>query len=487
MSAKKIGKDTFYNLVGLIVPIILFIVSVPLYIKLLGQDRYGIIGIVWLIVGLFGMLDLGLGRAVTRRVAILVADDRPAARKVLDIALMTNVLIGTIGALLVMVAGWYAFVHVLVLTPQLRQESLEALPLMALGLPVVTTIGLLSGALQGSERFFTANRIMVTNSILFQLVPLVGAYFLGPRLWPLVFIALLARVLCLCLFWRECRLLFGPAKIQWERSEAIAMLRYGGWITLTAVAGIVMSMTDRLIVGRLHGSAAIPAYSVPLDATSRLTILAEALSRTIFPKYAALNAFDAEKLTRSMVQILAALMVPATCMAILLTPLIMDLWLGGDLAVTASGLMQIFAISAFINQFPRLFIGQLQGQGKVSITGLISISQPVPYIFMQYFLISRYGLSGGAWGMLARNLLDFGAYFLAAKSGRISLALPLLGTTILIGFLLFSQTYPPASVIDLIERALIIGGAGVVWILMVIPRQMLSSLRSRAASVRLGS
>lgn len=484
MSAKKIGQDTFYNLVGLVVPIILFIVSVPLYIKFLGQDRYGIIGIVWLIVGLFGMLDLGLGRAVTRRIAILIIHDRSAARKVLDIALMTNVLIGTIGALLVMGAGWYAFVHVLVLSPQLRQESLEALPLMAIGLPIVTTIGLLSGALQGSERFFTSNRIMVTNSILFQLAPLIGAYLLGPRLWPLVFIALLARVLCLHLFWRECRLLFGPATIEWDRHESIAMLRYGGWITLSAVTGIVISMTDRLIVGRLHGSAAIPSYTIPYDATSRLTILSEALSRTIFPKYAALDAAEGEKLTRSLVRLLAALMVPAVCMVILLAPVIMKLWLGNELAVVTAGLMQIFAIAAFLNQFSRLPAGQLQGQGKVATTGAIAISQALPYVFMQYFLISRYGLYGGAWGLVGRNLLDFFALFLAARSSRTSIVLPLAGGALLVAFLLFSQTWPPANVTDLIQRSFIVGGAGMVWFLLVIPRQMLTSLRIGAFSRR---
>ena len=61
--------NSVWNLVGLGLPLLVALVSIPILIRGLGTDRFGILTLAWVVIGYFSLFDLGLGRAVTKLVA----------------------------------------------------------------------------------------------------------------------------------------------------------------------------------------------------------------------------------------------------------------------------------------------------------------------------------------------------------------------------------------------------------------------------------
>src|SRR5271165_6197873 len=109
MSASEIranlGRSTLLNLSGFIVPFFVQIVTVPLYIEVIGVDRYGIMVLVWLLLGYFGVFDLGFGLALASRIANLSKSPETLRERVFWTGASLSVLAGVLGGVVLYLAA----------------------------------------------------------------------------------------------------------------------------------------------------------------------------------------------------------------------------------------------------------------------------------------------------------------------------------------------------------------------------------------------
>ena len=68
-SGSRVAKNTIYNLLGYGLPLIIAVVLIPPLIKGLGEERFGILNLAWVVIGYFSFLDFGIGRALTNIIA----------------------------------------------------------------------------------------------------------------------------------------------------------------------------------------------------------------------------------------------------------------------------------------------------------------------------------------------------------------------------------------------------------------------------------
>src|SRR5438045_5209796 len=68
-SGRLLAKNTIWNLIGSGAPMAVAVFCIPVLIRGLGKERFGVLTLAWALIGYASLFDLGLGRALTQLVA----------------------------------------------------------------------------------------------------------------------------------------------------------------------------------------------------------------------------------------------------------------------------------------------------------------------------------------------------------------------------------------------------------------------------------
>lgn len=381
--------------------------TIPIYIGVIGEARYGVLAIAWLLLGYFGLFDLGLGRATAQRIASLGDSSPVELAATFWTALAMNVSLGAIGGLVIWPVAVYFFEQVFSVDTALRPELVVAIPWLVLAVPLATLSGVLTGALQGRAKFLELNLISVSSSVLIQLLPLSVAWFHGPDLAWLLPSVILARVITLTSLFLRCRVHvfqgFGP-KV--SRTLAKGLLQFGGWVTVTSLVSPMMVILDRFVIGAALGAKAVTYYTVPFQLAERSTVLPNALASALFPRLAAAGTDEARRLAAMAIRSLAVVMTPMLLVGLLLIEPFLQWWLNPEFGARAGLTAQILLLGFWINAFAFVPYAQLQAAGQPGVVAKCHLGEVVPYLLLLYAGLHFWGLPGAALAFGLRTLAD---------------------------------------------------------------------------------
>jgi O-antigen/teichoic acid export membrane protein len=422
----SISRHAGYNLIGSVIPIVLSLATVPIYLRLVGPDRYGVLAIAWLLLGYFGLFDLGLGRATSFRIAAL-RDAAPRARAdTFWAALAVNLGMGLVGGAVLWAAAGYFFGHVFKVDEQLRPEILAGVPLLAASVPIATLTGVLTGAMQGREKFLETNTVSVISTTLFQLLPLAIAWKVGPNLVVLLCAALAARALAVAVLAYRCHMeLTRGHPPTLLRNEIAVLMKYGGWVTVTSIFGPMLVIVDRFAIGAILGAVAVTLYTVPFQLAQRIAILPSAITNALFPKMSAASPAERETMGDQASLALVCLMSLPVLGAIFLLAPFLDLWVGHAVGAKAAPVGRILLIGFWANAFALIPYTRLQASGRPDLVTKVLLLQIPPYILALYLGMKYLGLPGSALAFSARCIVDYALLTWAA--GRRFTGLRVLG------------------------------------------------------------
>jgi O-antigen/teichoic acid export membrane protein len=419
MKSRTLKTNFAINVFGAIVPLAVALVTVPIYVRHIGDARYGVLSIVWVLLGYFGFLDLGLSRAAVNALARLRDAPREERARVLVTTLVLNLSLGLFGSLCLAVFGSYLLQHVLAVPDTLKPEIAQAFPWIVGLFPLALVSGVGIGALESRERFLLANALQVSGTSLGQIVPVILAVVVSPSLAIVIPAAVVVRALTVVTILIAVYRDEGPLSlVAFDRRQARKLLGYGGWISVSGIVSPIMSSLDQFVIGSVLNVAAVAHYAVPMNLVIRSQIFAGALTRTLFPRMSSVGRDEAHSLaSRSLISL--AYGYSAICApAMILTPAFFRYWINADFAAVAAPVAEILFFGAWINGLAFVPFGLLQSQGRPDVTGKFHAAEVLPFIAVLWVLTSAYGITGAALAWSLRCAADAACLFWAAGMPR---------------------------------------------------------------------
>jgi len=194
-SGRLLARNTVWNLLGSGAPMVVAVFCIPILIRGLGKERFGVLALAWALIGYASLFDLGLGRALTQLVARkLGAGEEREVPTLVWTSLLLMLLLGLLGtATLIVLAPW--LVHRALHVPgALQRETLQSFYLLGLSIPVVISTAGLRGLLEAHQRFGLINALRIPMGVFTFAGPLLILPF-SRSLFPVVGILVAGRLI----------------------------------------------------------------------------------------------------------------------------------------------------------------------------------------------------------------------------------------------------------------------------------------------------
>jgi O-antigen/teichoic acid export membrane protein len=407
MSTRTIKANFIVNLLSPMVRVAVALVTVPIYLYHLGDARYGVMSIVWVLLGLFGFLDLGLSRAVTNALAKLRDAPQPHRARVLLTTFGLNFGIGVAGGVVLYVFGGLMLNHFISMPDEISAEVSRALPWIACLLPLTLISAAGAGALESRELFLLVNSIQIFSMTLAQVAPVIAAVFVSPSLTVVIPTAAVAQGLGAIAVLSVVYRLEGPFSVRAiDWGEARKLLGYGGWMFATNVLYPALASADQFIIGSVMGVASVAHYAVPMNLVQRSAAVPIAFGRTLFPRMSSLSGDAAHALGTRALSTMAYGFVAICAPAMILSATFFRYWISADFSTVAAPVAQVLFPGMWMGALSLVGFTLLQSQGRADVTGKLNIVEFLPFVAILWMLTQSFGIVGAATAWSLRCTVD---------------------------------------------------------------------------------
>ncbi len=410
-------RNTAWNFAGLGTPLLAAMVAIPIIIEHLGISRFGVLTLSWMVVGYFSVFDLGLGRALTQRVAqALGADQHSQIPEMVWTALALMCVLGLVGAGLALQLSPWIVADLLTIPDELEADALRSFLLLALSIPVVVISTGLRGVLEAFQLFRLVNLVRMPLGILNYLGPLLVLPY-SSNVWPIVAVLVCLRCGSLLTYALLCLKHIPGLKnaIGISREQIRPLLNFGAWMTVSNIVGPLMVYIDRVIIASFVSVAALTFYATPQEMITRIGIIPSAVLGVLFPAFSAVYARDRSAINgyfRRAANYLLILMFPLVLVGVVFAHDILELWIGREFAENSARIMQILLLGMLFNSQARVLNTLIQSEGRADITAKVHLTEFVFYLSTLVLVVPEYGILGAAIVWSSRTLVDLACFAL---------------------------------------------------------------------------
>ncbi|WML92021.1 oligosaccharide flippase family protein [Thiothrix lacustris] len=403
---KNIQRNIAFSGLGYILPLLASLATIPLMIKYMGEDTYGLYIICISLIGFMTFVDLGIGQSIVKYVSQYEATGESVKIKpILDIALMMYVVLG------VSIAALVAFFSLSLGKLIYNDDALKTV-MAGHALSITALAFLLSYINQFFLNVFKAYHrfdipAVIQNSaniagIVSATILLLLGYDLLVILWGYVII----QVIALTAGYHFCKKILPQGVglgLSFDSHIFAEMLSFSIYTFVSNFLGGVVSRLDKFIIGAILGTEAVTYYQIPYTIAQMANGIIQVLSQITFPRFSELSSLN-DTVGRLALYKYSMLLVFIASMGINVALIsaggaFLELWISPEFSLKSTLTLQIIAFYFFFQSNTVVAYWALQGSGNAKVTALSSFMGTVAYLVGIYFLTQYYGYNGAAMSL----------------------------------------------------------------------------------------
>jgi O-antigen/teichoic acid export membrane protein len=415
---RTLVKNSIINFGSQIIIVVLAILIVPLIVKTLGDAKYGLLSLAFVAFGSLGLLELGLGRATTKFVSAgLARSDLPGAAKAVWTSLCVQLALGSVFA----IWGWFLSPSIaswLNLPIALRAEGILVFQVLALSTPIVLTIAVLRGTLEGCQRFDLVSYMkLFTNGSLYVIPLLLGlsGYSVSLIVVGLVVVRL---GIAIALFWLCSTIIHDFAKFyRIELSLLQEMLKYSSWAGISNLLVPLLVQLERIFISAWAGIEQVAYYAVSYEIINGLWVIPGSIAAVLFPAFsvsAERGGVQSAELFKRPIRYLLVLLGPCCIFISVFSYEILKLWQGQTIAQQANGALTLLTIGVLIGSLGWIPSNLFFGYNRPDVPTKNQVLQVPIYVLLCSLLIPKFGIIGAAISFITRTLFETAFYYFLA-------------------------------------------------------------------------
>lgn len=404
------------NFIGNAWTALISIIFVPFYIRYIGAEGYGLLGVFTTMQVILSLLDSGLTTTLNRELAGLSVVEGTTQRMRNMVRTLEIVYCGIafgIGVLAVALSPVLA--HNWVKPEELSVQTVQySFMLLGTSLMFQFPIGFYSGGLLGLQKHALLNLIRIFFSTLRSVGALfVLMYYSGSVIsfftWILL-VTFLNLVVIRLVLWKQ--LPAGKIKAIFDKTELKRVWRFIAGMSGIAVTSVLLLQIDKIVLSNMLPLRQFGYYSIATTLSSVLYQICNPVTQSFFPKFSALVSKGStealKKVYHQGCQLITVAAVPAALMLVIYSKELIHVWTNNFDAV--SNMWKVAAIFAFGTMFHVLMLLPYMLQlsyGKTRLPFLINIVLLFLVIPGVAISANYYGAEGAAAYWAGLNIIYF--------------------------------------------------------------------------------
>jgi O-antigen/teichoic acid export membrane protein len=387
---------------------------VPLYIRYLGMEAYGLIGVFAMLQTWLSLLDFGLTPTLTRELARPVADardlvDRWSVLRSIEIAVLA--IAAGLAVLLWWASGWVATTWL-----QARQLSAGtvagACAVMGLLVALRFVENIYRAGLVGLQRQVGLNvatsalatlRGAGAVAVLELIAADIEAFFVWQAAVSVLSIAVFAAML-----YRSLARPAAPPAFGWHRLRGIA--RFSAGTFGISALGFAISQTDKLVLSRMLDLAEFGRYALAAALAAYVRLFAASIDQAVYPKLVELSAagrtVELARTYHRASQLTVVLMGGLGAGLAVLSSAFLFAWTGdSDLADRVAPLLTLLVAGMVANGLLNMPYSLQMAAGWTSLLLRTNVVMACVFVPAVILMTARFGAMGAALTWVAVNLV----------------------------------------------------------------------------------